>query len=186
MLKAGLIGCGNISGAYLNNNETFSHLRVVKCANRHDDAARATAERFGLQAVSVDALFRDPELDVILNLTTPDVHTEIDLRALEAGKHIYSEKPFAITREDGLKVLRLASEKGLRVEDGLRGDVVRARRDLFARAADLAVEVQRVGVGADACDRLCRGLDGLSTEVDATVEVLLEADKADGVSVKHA
>ena len=115
MLKAGLIGCGNISGAYLNNNEVFSHLRVVKCANRHDDAARATAERFGIQAVSVDALFRDPELDIILNLTTPDVHTEIDLRALEAGKHIYSEKPFAITREDGLKVLRLASEKGLRV-----------------------------------------------------------------------
>ena len=115
MLKAGLIGCGNISGAYLRNKDVFRHLRVGKCASRRDESARAAAERFGIQAVSVDALFRDPEIDVILNLTTPDAHVELNLRALEAGKHVYSEKPFAITREDGRKVLRLASEKGLRV-----------------------------------------------------------------------
>jgi len=115
MLKAGLIGCGNISGAYLRNKDVFRHLRVVKCASRRDESARAAAEQFGLEAVSVDALFRDPEIDMILNLTTPDAHVEINLRALDAGKHVYTEKPFAITREDGLKVLRLASEKGLRV-----------------------------------------------------------------------
>jgi len=114
MLKAGLIGCGNISGAYLRNNGIFRHLRVLKCASRRDESARAAAERFGIQAVSPDALFRDPEIDVILNLTTPDVHAEINLRALEAGKHVYTEKPFAITREDARKVLRLAAEKGLR------------------------------------------------------------------------
>ncbi len=115
MLKAGLIGCGNISGAYLRNKDAFRHLRVVKCASRTDESARAAAERFGLQAVSVDALLRDPEIDVILNLTTPDVHAEIDLRALDAGKHVYAEKPFAVVREDGRKVLRLAAAKGLRV-----------------------------------------------------------------------
>ena len=114
MLKAGLLGCGNISGAYLRNKDVFSHLRIVKCASRRDESARATAERFGLEAVSVDALFRDPEIDMILNLTTPDAHAEINLRALEAGKHVYTEKPFAITREDARKVLRLASEKCLR------------------------------------------------------------------------
>ena len=115
MLKAGLIGCGNISGAYLRNKDVFSHLRIEKCASRRDESARAAAETFGIQAVSVDALLRDPEIDLVLNLTTPDAHTEIDLRALEAGKHVYSEKPFAVTREDGRKVLRLAEEKGLRV-----------------------------------------------------------------------
>ena len=114
MLKAGLIGCGNISGAYLRNNNAFSHLRIVKCASRRDESARAAAEQFGIQAVSVDALLRDPEIDLILNLTTPDAHAEINLRALEAGKHVYTEKPFAITREDGRKVLNLAAEKGLR------------------------------------------------------------------------
>ena len=115
MQKAGLIGCGNISGAYLRNNGLFQHLRVVKCASRREESARATAEEFGLEAVSVDALLRDPEIDMILNLTTPDAHTEINLRALEAGKHVYAEKPFTITREDGRKVLKLAAEKGLRV-----------------------------------------------------------------------
>lgn len=114
MQRAGLIGCGNISGAYLRNKDAFSHLRVVKCASRRDESARATAEQFGLQAVSVDALLRDPEIDIILNLTTPDAHAEINLRALEAGKHVYTEKPFAVTREDGRKVLKLAEEKGLR------------------------------------------------------------------------
>ena len=115
MQRAGLIGCGNISGAYLRNKDVFRHLRVVKCASRRNESARAAAETFGIQAVSVDELLRDPEIDIILNLTTPDAHTEINLRAREAGKHVYAEKPFAITREDGRKVLRLASEKGLRV-----------------------------------------------------------------------
>ncbi len=115
MLKAGLIGCGNICGAYLRNKDVFRHLRILKCASRGGESARAAAERYGLQAVSVDELLRDPEIDVILNLTTPDVHAELDLRALEAGKHVYAEKPFAVTREDGRKVLRLAAEKGLRV-----------------------------------------------------------------------
>ena len=72
MQRAGLIGCGNISGAYLRNKDVFRHLRVVKCASRRDESARATAEQFGLQAVSVDALLRDPEIDIILNLTTPE------------------------------------------------------------------------------------------------------------------
>ena len=115
MLKAGLIGCGNISGAYLRNKDVFRHLRIVKCASRRYESARAAAEEFGLQAVSVDELLRDPEIDMVLNLTTPDAHAEIDLRALEAGKHVYAEKPFAITREDCRKVLKLAAEKGLRV-----------------------------------------------------------------------
>jgi len=115
MLKAGLLGCGNICGAYLRNNAEFRHLRIVKCASRGYDSAKAAAERFGLEAVTVDELLRDPEIDVILNLTIPAVHVELNLRALEAGKHVYTEKPFAITREDARKVLRLATEKGLRV-----------------------------------------------------------------------
>jgi predicted dehydrogenase len=115
MQRVGLIGCGNISGAYLNNNQVFPYLRIVKCADMRMEAATATAGKFGLEAVTVDALFQDPEIDIILNLTTPEAHTEIDLRALEAGKHVYSEKPFAVNRADGLKVLQSAQARGLRV-----------------------------------------------------------------------
>lgn len=115
MQKIGLIGCGNISSAYLNNTPVFPQMRIVKCADLRPDAAKAAAEKFGLEAVSVEALLNDPEIDIILNLTTPEAHAEIDLRALEAGKHIYSEKPFAVTRDDGKKILQTARAKGLRV-----------------------------------------------------------------------
>ena len=115
MLKAGLIGCGNICGAYLRNNAAFPHVRIVKCASRGGESARAAAEQFGLVAVTVDELLRDPEIDMILNLTVPAAHVELNLRALEAGKHVYTEKPFAITRDEAREVLRVASEKGLRV-----------------------------------------------------------------------
>ena len=115
MLKAGLIGCGNICGAYLRNNAVFPHVRIVKCASKGGESARAAAEQFGLRAVTVDELLRDPEIDMILNLTIPEAHVELNLRVLEAGKHVYTEKPFAIMREDARKVLRAASERGLRV-----------------------------------------------------------------------
>ena len=114
MQKIGLIGCGNISSAYLNNNTVFPHMRIVKCADMRPEAAEAAAANFGLEAVSTEALLKDPEIDIILNLTTPESHAAIDLLALENGKHIYSEKPFAVSKEDGKKILELAKAKGLR------------------------------------------------------------------------
>jgi len=116
MLKVGLIGCGNISGAYLQNNSVFQkQCQIVKCADQRSEAARATAEKYGLTACTVEEVLADPAIDIILNLTTPQSHTAIDLMALTAGKHVYSEKPFALNREDGRKVLELAKERKLRV-----------------------------------------------------------------------
>ena len=66
MQKIGLIGCGNISSAYLNNTPVFPQMRIVKCADLRPDAAKAAAEKFGLEAVSVEALLNDPEIDIIL------------------------------------------------------------------------------------------------------------------------
>lgn len=114
-MRTGLIGCGNISGAYLKNCRTFSHLTITKCADLRPEAAQARAQEFGLTAVSVDELLADPELDAVLNLTTPLSHTEIDLRALAAGKHIYSEKPFGVDFAAGRQVMAEAKKKGLRV-----------------------------------------------------------------------
>ncbi len=114
MKKIGLIGCGNISSAYLNNNEVFPHMRIVKCADLRTGAAGAAAEKYGLTACTVDELLHDPEIDIILNLTTPDAHAEVALKTLEAGKHAYSEKPFAVTRDEGKRILKTAAQKGLR------------------------------------------------------------------------
>ncbi len=113
--KVGLIGCGNISGAYLKAAKTFEFMEIVKCADQNADAANAKAEEFGMKVVSVDELLADTEIQIILNLTTPASHTEINIRALQAGKHVHCEKPFALNREDGKKVLDLAENKKLLV-----------------------------------------------------------------------
>ena len=115
MLKAGLIGCGNISGIYLQNQSVFGSLvKITCCADLRQEAAEAQAEKYGIRAVSVEELLADPEIDIVLNLTTPQSHAEIALRALEAGKHIYAEKPFALNREDGQKILECARSRNLR------------------------------------------------------------------------
>ena len=114
-MNVGLIGCGNISRAYLNNGKVFKQMAIKACADARPEAAAACAAEFGLKAVSVDALLADPAIDAVLNLTTPQSHVEINRRALEAGKHVHGEKPFGLDRDGAREVLALARAKGLRV-----------------------------------------------------------------------
>jgi len=114
--KVGVIGCGAISGAYLGAGERYDILEIVACADLMPERARARAEEFNIpKACTVDELLADPDIAIVVNLTIPVVHAEIALAALQAGKHTYAEKPFAVTREQGQAVLRLAAEKGLLV-----------------------------------------------------------------------
>jgi predicted dehydrogenase len=114
--KIGIIGCGNIAGAYMTAGQRFDNIEIVACADLDMERAMAKATEYGIpNPCKVDKLLCDPAVEIIVNLTIPKVHAEIALAALEAGKHTYSEKPFAVTREDGQKVLKLAAEKGLYV-----------------------------------------------------------------------
>ncbi|WP_308636383.1 Gfo/Idh/MocA family protein [Paenibacillus silvisoli] len=116
--KVGIIGSGAISGIYLENcTGMFSGtLEVVAIADLFVEAAKKRAEEFGVpRACSVEELLAIPEIEIVINLTSPTVHTEVNLQILNAGKHVYAEKPFALTREDADRVLQLANEKGLRV-----------------------------------------------------------------------
>lgn len=113
--KVGVIGCGNISGAYFKAAKTFEDIEITACADINMKAAKAKAEEFGIKAVTVDKLLADKSISIILNLTTPQSHVEINLKALKAGKHVHCEKPFALNREGGKKVLELAAKKGLMV-----------------------------------------------------------------------
>ena len=114
-IKVGLIGCGNISTAYLKVAKTFGFMEISKCADINHAAAEAKAREYGIEAVGIDKLLADPEIKIILNLTIPKAHTEVNLKALNAGKHVHCEKPLAITREDGKKVVELAKRKKLLV-----------------------------------------------------------------------
>ncbi|WP_200930782.1 Gfo/Idh/MocA family protein [Bacillus sp. FJAT-28004] len=114
-IKAGIIGTGNISGIYFENGNRFDALQVVACADLDVARAKARGEEFGVRGCSVEELLADPEIQMIINLTIPQAHASVCLQALEAGKHVYVEKPFAVTREEAQQVLELAERKGLYV-----------------------------------------------------------------------
>ncbi|MFY9175757.1 MAG: Gfo/Idh/MocA family oxidoreductase [Caldicoprobacterales bacterium] len=115
-VKVGIIGCGNISDIYLKNcTQVFDNLEVVSCADLIRERAEQKAEEYNIKACSVEELLSDPEIEIVINLTIPKAHAEVCLAALEAGKHVYVEKPLAITREDGKEILETAKEKGLLV-----------------------------------------------------------------------
>jgi len=116
-IKTGIVGCGNISTIYLKNlTQLFEVTEVVACADIVKERAISRAAEFGIsKACTVEELLRDPDIEIIVNLTTPDAHAEVNIAAIQTGKHVYCEKPLAITREDGIKTLEAATKKGLLV-----------------------------------------------------------------------
>jgi len=114
--KVGIVGCGNISGIYFKMCKWFEILDVGAAADLIPERAQAKAREFGVaKACSVDELLADPEIQIVVNLTIPKAHAPVALAALKAGKSVHNEKPLALTREDGKKMLALAKRKGLRV-----------------------------------------------------------------------
>jgi predicted dehydrogenase len=114
-LGVGIIGCGNISTAYFTLAPLFKGIKVVACSDINMNAAELRAEEFGVKAQTVDELLANPEVDVVVNLTIPDAHYPVSKRILEAGKHVYSEKPLVLSLEQGEDLRRIAKEKGLSV-----------------------------------------------------------------------
>lgn len=115
-LGVGIIGCGNISTAYLGLAPNFKALEVRAVADLNMDAAEARAAEYeGVRALSVDDLLAADDIDLIINLTVPAAHFDVTRRILEHGKHAYSEKPYVLTLEEGETLRKLAEEKGLRV-----------------------------------------------------------------------
>lgn len=110
-----MIGCGNISDWYLRNlMGQIENLELVACADLIRDKAEEKAKQYGIPRVcTVEEMLADPEIEMILNITIPKAHFEVTMNALEAGKHVYVEKPLAVTREEGKKMLEKAREKGL-------------------------------------------------------------------------
>jgi predicted dehydrogenase len=114
-LGIGIVGCGNISNTYFRLAPLFEGLEVRACADLNLAAAKAQAETYGVTAQSVDDLMANSEVDVVINLTIPDAHYAVSRSALEAGKHVYSEKPLVLTIEEGLALRQLAESRDLSV-----------------------------------------------------------------------
>jgi predicted dehydrogenase len=115
-VTVGIIGCGNISGAYIKGCRQFEILEVAACADIDREKAERTAEAHAIpKAYPVADLLADPAVDMVLNLTIPAAHAEVSLAAIESGKHVYSEKPLALTTGEGRAILETAARRQLRV-----------------------------------------------------------------------
>jgi hypothetical protein len=111
----GIIGCGNISSAYLSAAKYFSILDVHALADINPAIAQLRGAEFGIPAVSVRRLLADHDIEIIVNLTIPRAHVEVGLQAVAAGKHVYSEKPLGVTVAEASRLMEAAAAKGLRV-----------------------------------------------------------------------
>jgi predicted dehydrogenase len=112
----GIIGAGVISTQYLENLTVFPDVEVRFIADLDLDRAAAQAEKFGVAASgTVAELLADEAIEIVVNLTIPKVHVEVAQQILAAGKHVWSEKPFALDRVSGQELLDAAHAAGLRV-----------------------------------------------------------------------
>jgi predicted dehydrogenase len=115
-LRVGVIGTGTVSAPYLENMRRTQLVEVVACADAIAERARDRAAQFGVpRALTPDELIADPDVDLVVNLTIPAAHAPVTLAALRAGKHVWSEKPLATSRDDGREILREARARGLQV-----------------------------------------------------------------------
>jgi len=114
-MKIGIVGCGVISNTYIRDiKRLYRDLDIVAVADVNIDAAIECAKKYEIsKALLVDELLTDPEIELVINLTPPAFHTEVNLSILEAGKHLFCEKPLALKLDDAKKVLDLAESKGL-------------------------------------------------------------------------
>jgi predicted dehydrogenase len=137
-MRIGLIGCGNISDIYLLNGPLFRDVKFVACADINEAAAKRQAERYAIRAMSPRDLIASADIDIVLNLTIPESHAEVSQSALEAGKHVYGEKPLATNLADGVRLMQTAAAKGLRfgcAPDTVLGASIQEARRLIDSSA---------------------------------------------------
>lgn len=114
-LGVGIIGCGNISAAYLKLASMFRGYAIIAVADINMDNAKTRAAEFGIRAQTVDELLAATDIDLIINLTVPAAHVSVCRAILQAGKHVYSEKPFVLSLADAQDLGQIAKTNNLRI-----------------------------------------------------------------------
>jgi predicted dehydrogenase len=115
-LGVAVVGCGNISREYLRNLTSFPDLRVLFCADLDLARAKTQADSYGVPAAGTLAQALEyPGVDLVVNLTIPAAHAEVATAALQAGKHVWNEKPLAHDVPSGRALVALAGRLGLRL-----------------------------------------------------------------------
>jgi predicted dehydrogenase len=132
--RVGIVGTGVISGTYLEHLGKLPGVEVVAVADLDVSRAQVIADQHeGVRALTSEDLIADPEVDIVLNLTIPAAHAPVHQAALQAGKHVYGEKPLAVDRAEAEPLLKLAAANNLRI--GCAPDTVLGTGTQTARAA---------------------------------------------------
>jgi len=113
MLKVGLVGCGHIAETYFRSQKYFNNIEIISYADINAEASKKCAQEYNIEAQEVDDLLADKEINIVLNLTTPQAHYEIIKKTLLAGKHSYCEKPLSTNYDHGAELLQLANDNNL-------------------------------------------------------------------------
>lgn len=113
----GIVGCGNISGIYFKNLCTvFQNVEVKACADLVPERAEAKVTEYPeVQVSTLAEILVNPEIDIVVNLTTPPDHFGIAIQVVEAGKNVHTEKPLSLTRDEGKRLLRAAADNNVRI-----------------------------------------------------------------------
>ena len=112
----GIVGTGNIAGGYARDALTHPEIRLVAATDLDAERAAAFAAEHGCRVhATLDELLADPDVDIVVNLTVHHAHDEVTTRALEAGRHVYSEKPLALHPSEARALVELARSRGLRL-----------------------------------------------------------------------
>jgi predicted dehydrogenase len=123
-------------------------VRIVACASLHVEKAHAKAAQYSIpRACTVDELLQAPEVDTVLNLTSPQAHAALSRAALLNGKHVYTEKPLALSLSDGAELLEIARTRGLRIGSAPE-TFLGARLQACRRAIDAGLIGEPVGASA--------------------------------------
>jgi predicted dehydrogenase len=137
--RVAIIGAGNVSDEYLRALTSYPDLTVTAVADLDTARARAQAAKHGVpvSGTATEILERE-DVDLVVNLTIPAVHAEVALAAIEAGKHVWSEKPLSLDRKSARAVLDAANARGVVVgnaPDTILGPAIQTAHRLLAEGA---------------------------------------------------
>lgn len=115
-LRVAIAGCGNIAGPYARTLQAYPQVALVGATDVLLERAQAFAAQYGGRAyATLEELLADPAVDLVVNLTIHHAHPAVITQCLEAGKHVHSEKPLAMTYLEASRLVELAAERQLRL-----------------------------------------------------------------------
>src|SRR5262245_14014744 len=145
VVKIAVVGCGYVADHYMETLENHPNLELLGVTDRKIERAEILSKHYGVKVYpSLDAVLADTQVQIVANLTDPENHYDVSKASLNAGKHVYSEKPLSIHMDEAKELVALAKEKGLMLSSAPCSVLSEAAQTLWKAVRDGAVGKVRV------------------------------------------